>query len=117
MKIQHYTEVDAVERAPGVTVRTVIGTNEEAPNFAMRVISLAQGASPSYHSHPWEHEVFILFGEGQLRTEDGEVELGKGNIIFIEPNEPHEFSNIGNQPLQFICLVPIGASEKPYPGK
>ena len=67
MKHISYTDVEGrkVEEAGahGVTIRTVIGEPDGAPNFSMRVISFEkEGATPN-HSHPWEHEVFILKGK------------------------------------------------------
>ena len=111
---QHCSETNAVERAPGVLLRTVIGTIDKAPNLAMRVISLAPRVVPSFHSHPWEHEVFLLSGAGQIRVSEEVYELGEGSVIFTEANEPHESSNVGDKPFTFICLVPIEASEQPY---
>ena len=72
MKHISYTDVEGrkVEEAGahGVTIRTVIGEPDGAPNFSMRVISFEkEGATPN-HSHPWEHEVFILKGKGRVEV-------------------------------------------------
>ena len=107
MNICHYQEIEASEKSPGVQLRTVIGADQGAPNFVMRVIELAPGVSPRYHSHPWEHEVFVLSGKGRVRSESGYTEIGEGSVIFIGPDEPHGFSNIGDRPLRFICLIPL----------
>ncbi len=66
----------------------------------------ANGHSP-YHRHPWEHEVFILEGDGLVVSEDREHPFGAGDAIYIPPNEKHQFKNTGNLAVKFLCLVPI----------
>ena len=99
MKHVSYTDVEGrkVEEAgaQGVTIRTVIGEQDGAPNFAMRVISFeADGATPN-HTHPWEHEVFILKGEGCLEVDGKTVSLKPGDVVFIAANSQHCFHSEG----------------------
>ena len=109
VKIQHYTEVQAedAEGLPGVKVRWVIAERDGAENFAMRVFELSPGANTPLHSHPWEHEVFILEGEGMVLTSDRERSLAQGDVVFVLPEEEHRFRNTGAGTLRFICLIPI----------
>ncbi|HDM45222.1 MAG TPA: cupin domain-containing protein, partial [Candidatus Bathyarchaeota archaeon] len=41
-----------------------------------------------------------------------EVEFGAGDVLFIPPNEPHEFVNIGDEKLVFLCMIPAGVNLK-----
>jgi quercetin dioxygenase-like cupin family protein len=109
MKVEHYTDTPAepAESAPGVTVRWVIGKKDGAPNFAMRVFDVEPGSSSPYHQHEWEHEVFVLAGEGAVRREDGESPVGQGTVVFVPGMEMHQFINRGSSVLRFICVVPI----------
>ena len=108
MKVQHYsaTPAVAVEEAPGVSVRWVISDKDGAPNFAMRVFDVASGAATPYHQHPWEHEVFILQGQGLVKGEGQDRPFGEQFIVYIAPNELHQFVNQGDCVLRFICLIP-----------
>jgi quercetin dioxygenase-like cupin family protein len=82
--------------AQGVIVRTVIGQPDGAPNFSMRVISFkTDGATPS-HSHPWEHEVFILKGKGTVEVDGKSVPLKPGDVVFIPGNSEHCFHSDGD---------------------
>jgi quercetin dioxygenase-like cupin family protein len=65
----------------------------------------AGGYSP-YHHHEWEHEVFILEGEGTITTESGDIPFQPGSVVFIPPNEYHQFKNTGKRPVKFLCLIP-----------
>ncbi|MBM3188598.1 MAG: cupin domain-containing protein [Chloroflexi bacterium] len=108
MKAFHYTAVPSqpVEGCPGVTIRWVIGQNVRAPHFAMRIIELQPGASTEYHQHGWEHEVFVLEGEGAVRNAHGEMPIGPESAVYVEPGEIHCFTNKGAGPMRFICVIP-----------
>jgi len=107
MEIRHYLEVEAREDMPGVLLRTVIGAEDDAPRFAMRVFEVKPGSSTPFHSHWWEHEVFILSGEGVAKGQQGETQLSEGTVVFVIPNEEHCFVNSGTDILRFICVVPL----------
>ena len=65
MKIHSdYREVEGHEEAHGAEMRVVIGPEENAPNFVMRVFELQPGAASPYHTHPWEHaQIAAAFAE------------------------------------------------------
>ena len=106
MKVSTYLDAKPIQEWPGVTKRDVITDKDGAPNFAMRVFEVGPGISTPLHSHPWEHEVFILSGQGVVISEQRETKK-EGSVIFIPPNEPHHFTNKGNEPLRFVCLIPL----------
>ena len=109
MIVKDYRQVtpeDFVE-APGVTVRWVISEKDGAPNFAMRVFEVEPGAASPLHTHPWEHEAFILAGTGCVRSKDGETPFQEGDVVFVAPEEKHQFVNDGDSALRFICVVPL----------
>jgi quercetin dioxygenase-like cupin family protein len=109
MIVRSYQDVEAetYDERPGVTVRWVIGAAEGAPTFAMRVFELQPNASSALHAHAWEHEVFVLAGEGIVWSEAGESNLRCGDTAFVAPNEKHQFTNVGEDVLRFICVIPI----------
>ncbi len=109
MKVFHYTDVEAKEADDGakkLKVRWVINKDMGAPNFAMRVFEMEPGGSSPFHVHDWEHEVFILEGEGAVVSKDGERKFKPGDVIFVAPNEKHQFKNNGKKLVRFICVVP-----------
>lgn len=109
MKVTHYSEVPAENpggETSGVTIRWVISEEHGAPNFYMRIFEIAPGGYSPLHSHEWEHEIYILSGEGELVREDGSVKAGPGTAAFIPGGEIHQIRNPGDQLLRFICLVP-----------
>ena len=53
-----------VKGAEGVGIRWLISKEDGAENFAMRMFELERGGHTPLHTHPHEHEVFIVEGEG-----------------------------------------------------
>jgi len=107
MKVSNYVDTQPSEEVPGVFKHEVITAKDGAPNFCMRVFEVEPGSSTPSHSHWWEHEVFILGGQGVVVGEQGETPIGKDSVIFIAPNEQHCFVNTGGEVLRFICLIPL----------
>ncbi len=110
MKVNHYEQVESnpveMEGAAGCRVRWLVDENGGAPTFAMRQFEVAPGGHTPRHSHDYEHEVFVLEGQGVVCEGDAEHELKTGDVVFVEPNDIHQFRNTGNGPLKFLCLVP-----------
>jgi len=113
MKVHNYLETEAIEDAPGVLHRVVIGADDGAPRFAMRVFEVRSGSSTPFHSHWWEHEVFVLSGEGIVKGDRNEKSVGEGTVVFVAPNEEHCFTNTGNDVLRFICMIPLPDAATP----
>ncbi len=78
MKTFHYGKVQSQEANEGASklrVRWLITKEMGAPNFAMRLFEMEPGGFSPLHSHDWEHEVFVLEGEGTVVSDKGETTL------------------------------------------
>lgn len=109
MKVVHYSEVPAEHpgaEARGVTVRWLISREDGASNYYMRVFEVSPDGYTPLHRHSWEHEVYILNGEGEVVGEAGSIPLGPGTAVFIPGEELHQFRNTGQELLRFICTIP-----------
>lgn len=109
MKIFHYRDVEAKDAGEGtlkLSVRWLITKEMGAENFAMRLFEMEPGGYSPFHSHPWEHEVFILEGEGIVVGGGEERKFRAGNVIFIPPNEKHQLKNNSRKTVKFLCLIP-----------
>lgn len=117
MKVEHYERTAqqpvGMEGAAGCQVRWLVGKPEGAPNFAMRQFEVAAGGYTPKHRHPYEHEVFVLEGEGIVLEGDYEHPLRAGDVVYVAPDDVHQFRNTGSGPLKFLCLVPNSAANLP----
>ena len=110
MKHVYYEDVPAEEAVmdgvKDVSIRWLISDKDGAKNFAMRLFEIAPGGHSPWHQHEWEHEMFILEGEGTAVKEGGEEKFKAGDAFFIEPWEWHNFKNTSDKILKFLCLIP-----------
>lgn len=87
-------------------VRWLIGEDSPAPHFHMRLFEIEPGGHTPFHSHDFEHEVYILSGNGRLNTEVNSIILEKDSFALVMPGEKHQFENTGNTSFKFLCLIP-----------
>jgi quercetin dioxygenase-like cupin family protein len=115
MKIIPYTDVKATrienDVAKGVTARVVIGKNDGAANFCMRIFEISAGGNTPRHSHDWEHEMFVHAGAGEIYCNGRSNPVNAGSVAFIPGNEEHQIKNTGKKLLIIACLVPSKAPE------
>ena len=95
------------EGIQGVSMKLLVGKQDNAPTFAMRHFSVEPGGFTPKHQHPWEHEVLILSGDGEVESGGTVTPISSGDGLFIPSNELHQFRNNGNQALEFLCIVPV----------
>ena len=73
----------------------------------MRLFEVAPGGYIPLHTYKWEHEVFILEGEGVATDGEKEFKIKSGTVVYVAPEERHQFRNTGADTLEFSCLIPI----------
>ena len=110
MIIKPFSEVEKqsvqMDGVKGVYIRWLIGEKDNPPNFFMRYFEIEPGGHTPFHTHDWEHEVYVLAGQGVLVTGSGERELKKDYFVLVQPEEEHQFKNTGTEPMKFLCLIP-----------
>lgn len=93
MKHIHYLDQEPekaeADGAKGAVIRHLITEKDGAPNFNMRVVSIESGGQSSNHSHPWEHEFFILSGRGIGEVDNKEEGLKQGDVVYVPPDTQH----------------------------
>ena len=98
-----------MEGAEGCAIQWLIGKDDEAENFAMRLFEVQPGGHTPLHTHPHEHEVFVLAGKGVVTDEGTERPIGPEDAILVPGGCKHNFKNTGDTVLRFLCLIPNSA--------
>ena len=109
MLVRRYDEVEAIDagqETKNTTLRWLISEKEGAPNFAMRLFEIGEGGHTPLHNHAWEHEAFVLSGQGVAISQDAEHPIRGGAAVFVPGDERHQFRNTGTEPLRILCIVP-----------
>jgi len=100
-KAREYT-VDK-EGACNVTVKYLLHKGVGARNLQLRLFRIDVKGYTPLEKHAHEHEVFILRGKALLRGGNQEIVVGPESVIFIPSLEEHQFKNIGDEPVEFLC--------------
>jgi len=115
MKITHHSQYRAIDAGEiereytGVTIRRVISDVDGAEATVMDVFEIASGGQTPFHSHPWEHQIFVISGRGWCSDESGRREFRDGDVIYVKPGERHTFGNSGPEAVKLVCVIPKAA--------
>jgi quercetin dioxygenase-like cupin family protein len=88
-----------------VLKHVLVGPDDDAPNFIIRYFHVPVGEKTFYDQHPHEHGVVILHGKAKVQINDDFYELGPLDSVFVSGNDIHQFTNISDKPLGFICVI------------
>ena len=112
MKHKHADDVPAepVELGSG-TVRQVLISADEGPNFAMRRFIMESGGGMPKHTNTVEHEQYVLWGHARVGIGDEVIEVKRDDVLFIPAGVPHWYESLGPEAFEFLCVVPNGPDE------
>ncbi|MBW2623844.1 MAG: cupin domain-containing protein [Deltaproteobacteria bacterium] len=112
MKKTKYQDVNSIESekvgiqgAEGLGVRPLIGKQDGALNFSMSVLELKPGGHTPEHSHEREEQLFVMLGNGEVKTGDGSHALEAGEAVFFPSGETHQVLNPGAEPLLVLVVT------------
>lgn len=71
-----------------VTMQTIIGP-DQSDRFAIRQVNFDRGIRNKLHSHNIEQVLIVTEGRGIVATEEEEIDVVPGDIIFIPAGEKH----------------------------
>lgn len=76
-----------------------------AKNLAMGVNETYPGSMVPEHKHDIQEEVmYFVSGQGKFITEDEEIEIYPGTVIYNPPGKSHKILNTGDEVLRFIWI-------------
>ena len=107
MIVKRAREVAGEEVPAGVgTSRQVLIGTEEGPHFAMRRLRMEPGGCMPHHPNTVEHEQYVLAGRATIGIGNEVVEVQKDDVVYIPANVPHWYRAEGDEPFEFLCMVP-----------
>jgi quercetin dioxygenase-like cupin family protein len=107
MSVKRINEIKKEEVKAGIkTTRQVLIGSSEGPNFAMRKFSIEPGGEMPMHTNSVEHEQLVLNGKADVVIGEQKFIAEKDDIVFIPAGTPHCYKTIGDQPFEFLCVVP-----------
>jgi len=72
--------------------------------------NFTEGKSTPNHSHDYEHEIFVLEGDGEAQLDDEIIPVGKDSFLFIPGGSQHTIR--AKDEMKLICVVPVNVAMK-----
>lgn len=88
------------------TTRQVLIGPDEGPNFALRRFIMQPGGGMPRHTNTVEHEQYVLRGRASITLGEERLEVSAGDVVFISAGVPHSYRTVGDEPFEFLCIVP-----------
>lgn len=107
MSVKNVESIDTekIEAGTGASRQVLIGSGE-GPNFAMRRFVMQPGGGIPAHTNTVEHEQYVLRGRAKIGIGVEQYEVHTGSVVFIPAGIPHWYQVVGDEPFEFICVVP-----------
>lgn len=86
----------------GVKVKYLLHAGFGA-KLQVRIFTVEVGGHTAMEKHAHSHQVFVLEGEGIIKSKNVEKRIKAGDFIYIGSWEYHQIINVGNRPLKFLC--------------
>ena len=113
MEIRNFEDVPNnpvdMEDAEHVKMRLLLSQDDGADNFVMRMFEIGPGGHTPLHAHDWEHEIYILDGQGVITFEGVDYSLIPGNTLLVPGGTMHQFKCTDPKVFRFLCIVPASA--------
>lgn len=107
MTVKHVrdVEVESVAAGTGASRQVLIGP-EEGPHFALRRFIMEPSGGIPAHTNTVEHEQYVLRGKARVGVGEEEFEVEAGSVLLIPAGVPHWYRVEGDEPFEFLCVVP-----------
>jgi len=89
-----------------VSVGNIIG--ESTDDFRVIVVHFSPGAVNVFHTHSFDQVLYVTEGTGIVATENEEVTVTPGSIIFIPAGENHWHGATRDSAFTHIAVMPPG---------
>jgi len=94
-----------IDLAAALSEKPFFRVIESTPRGQVAVMCLEKGqeSGPGLDAHPTQDQwLYVLEGEGIVRTGGGETKIGPGDLYLIPSGEPHQVIGASEAPLRTI---------------
>ena len=100
-------------QAPEVSRRPMYGYwnlaynfhNKKAEPFLVEASAETENKPVSLNTHPGQELNYVLEGRLLISISGHDIELGAGDCIYYDSNEPHGMKALGGKPVRFLAIV------------
>ena len=88
------------------TKQVLVGPQDGAANFVLRYFTIPARSFSHLDQHEHDHGVVIMSGHARVMLGDRFEEIRAGDVVYIPGLERHQFENLEDEPLTFLCIIP-----------
>jgi len=91
----------------GISRRELVGKRGESARFQVRYFEIEPGGYSTLEKHEHEHVVIPIRGVGEAQFGCYIYRVGFGDVVYVAPNDPHQFRtpDDADEPFGFLCIV------------
>ena len=89
-----------------VSVQSIIGESED--ELRVITVNFSPGSVNLFHTHTFDQVLYVTEGTGIVATENEEVTVTPGTIIFIPAGEKHWHGATRDSAFSHIAVMPPG---------
>lgn len=93
-----------------VQARFLLG-REDAKELGIGIMSFGPGGRTKMHTHTSEQILFITEGKGLVGTEDEEIVVTPGMVVFFPAGEKHFHGATADSPVSHLTIAPPHKTE------
>ena len=113
MKVVRISDIEAEETTNKifrgeVSIQSIIGKKEDELRVIM--VNFSPGAVNVFHTHTFDQILYVTEGTGIVATENEEITVTPGTIIFIPAGERHWHGATKDTAFSHIAIMPPGAT-------
>lgn len=106
MFVSHRDDIEKKQISDLITKQVLVGPAQGWKDHVMRMFTLEKEGSAPRHTHPWQHIIYAVQGEGNLFMDGTDYPLKPGSVAYVPNDILHQVSNAGEGQFVFICIVP-----------
>jgi quercetin dioxygenase-like cupin family protein len=84
---------------------------QEPGGMAVSLVHFEDGSRTHWHIHPGEQVLYIIEGQGRVGTDNEEVLVGPGDVVYSAPNERHWHGAAEGHSMTHVSVTNVGAPE------
>jgi mannose-6-phosphate isomerase-like protein (cupin superfamily) len=106
VKVIRVKDVKGIKKDPPRTSWILVSEKTVgSKNIAMGINETYPGSMVPEHKHDVEEEtMYFISGQGKFVTEDEEIDIYPGTVVYNPPGKLHKILNTGDEVLRFIWI-------------
>ncbi len=110
MYVKHFKDLPEITALDGTTLKEFLNPHHQEKNltlgYSLAHATLESKKASQPHRFKEASEVYyIIKGQGRMHINNTTSKVGPGDVIYIPPQAIQHIENVGEERLEFLCIV------------